>query len=250
MIKISLLMLKTTLSFFFFFLMAFQASAQNDSVSYANKKFVELGIDLLWLIDKETYPGYTLFGRYHVRQTPLRGQALRLRMGGRFLYPEYENGWIHYSIEKNHDYAWLIRPGWEWQRKKGRAIWSLGIDLPVSYSSLLDQHQETETVDSINGIYVLVTDESVFTAGLGGILGVRYRLSPRISMYWEAGVDAMYIRERSRYLAVLATEFPSPDEAYNTTEGDRFDARFNFMTTLSLTYTLVKKPDTLPKWKG
>lgn len=243
-------MLKTAFLFLFFFCLFFKTSAQNDSLPFANKKFVELGIDLLWLINKETYPAYTLFGRYHVRQTPLRGQALRLRLGGRFLWPEYELSTLNYSIEKNHDYAFLMRPGWEWQRKKGRAIWSLGLDLPVAYSSLLEQNQEIERVDSITGIYVLVTDERILTAGLGGILGVRYRLSPRISMYWEAGLDAVYIRERSRYLAVLATEFPSPDEAYDTTEGDRFDARFNFMTTLSLTYTLVKKADTLPKWRG
>lgn len=78
----------------------------------------EVGIDVLWLIGKNTPPISIFVKKVKLKQKDFgfRQEGYRLRIGGYFYRPT--NHWYNSLPVLQYNYTLLIRPGYEWHKKK------------------------------------------------------------------------------------------------------------------------------------
>ncbi|WP_028663794.1 hypothetical protein [Runella zeae] len=191
---------KTALTIFIFlFTISLRAQESKDSTKW------EIGTDLLWLIDKNSLPKYSMFAK----RTLKKNGALRLRVGTD-IKTDPRN--IGLGIEKA---SYIIRIGYEKQKKlsdKASVFWGI------------DAHFRKENVEA----YVIPLPQGKpfyypdYSWQLGGaaILGFRYFINKNFSFSTEASLNSYYREFSSNnysggFLIVINDNYTrSPDFAF------------------------------------
>jgi len=95
----------------------------------------EVGVDLLWLIDKNSAPFSFFVKRIELKQKKndfgFIRRGFRLRVGGSYYHPDEEfasQNNFTYHLTKNR-YTLLVRPGYEWHKKIKSYDFHYGADM-------------------------------------------------------------------------------------------------------------------------
>ena len=153
-----------------------------------------VGLDLLWLVDKNNVPATSLFIRHNVSPENRLPGAWRLRAGLRLDKVNMEEA-DSLQSRNGQGITVLLQPGYEWQQWMGRHQVYYGADVRVQYSH---SYREGSTV-ALDGIIIPVNhqDNMVWEIGPVGFLGYQYFLSPHVAFSTEAAYQAFYRRSRS-----------------------------------------------------
>lgn len=196
----------------------------------------ELGYDLLWLIDKNTYPSTSLFGRYHFDQSEDKGKALRLRLGATFHRPDSTVNDLYYYFD-SYEYSLFIQPGLEWQRKFGRMDWVFGFDVPYAYQ-FLETHYQFEDAN-IDELFIVENFIKGNRIGLSPLTGLKIHLGRRFFLYAESAIDFSYLHYRFNQWVFYANTYPP--SFYPTSNQrlykDDFQIVFNPIKTLMISFS-------------
>lgn len=196
----------------------------------------ELGFDLLWLIDKNTYPPTSLFGRYHFDQTDDKGKALRLRLGATFHRPDSTVNDLYYYFE-SYEYSLFIQPGLEWQRKFGRLDWVFGFDVPYSYQFSESHYNYLDP--TIDELFIYEIFEKGHKISIAPLSGLRLHLGNRFFLYLETSIDASYLHYRLKKYVHYANTYPPDfyDDPLQRRYKDDFQIVFNPIKTLMISFS-------------
>ena len=178
--KTTISFLKNILLILAFFILGFGSELRAQSKDTLNLKW-EIGTHLLWLLDKNSLPKYSIFAR----RTLSKNSALRFRIGAD-IKTDPRN--IGLGVEKA---SFLFRLGYERQKKIAKnssVFWAI------------DAHFRRENIEGyliqlpqVNPLYY--PDHSWQLGGVA-ILGFRYYLGKQFSISTEASL-ASYYREFS-----------------------------------------------------
>ncbi len=112
------------------------ARGQDETPEPEEKRHWEVGIDLLPLINKETLPAASVFGRYHFTTPAGREMALRLRVGGNSSATDSSGLLFDGKFNEQMSTIWFLRAGVEWRKSiSKRFLVYIGGDLGYHYSS-------------------------------------------------------------------------------------------------------------------
>ncbi|MCC6414073.1 MAG: hypothetical protein IT270_20660 [Saprospiraceae bacterium] len=198
----------------------------------------ELGYDLLWLIDKNTYPSTSLFGRYHFDQTEDKGKALRLRLGATFHRPDSTVNDLYYYFD-SYEYSLYIQPGLEWQRKFGRLDWVFGFDVPYAYQFLETHYKYRYQYQNIDELFIYEVFEKGHKIGVSPLTGLRLHLGNRFFLYLETSIDASYLHYRLKEYVQYANTYPPSfyTDPHQRLYRDDFQVVFNPIKTLMISFS-------------
>lgn len=174
----------------FLTLQAFAQKQSYDSVSTYYKW--EAGTDLLWLINKHNLPATTVFIRHHFDRLNRMPSAIRVRLGfgldGRDVRPYHGTQVVDYY----DGFSPYLRAGYEWHVPKGNLQLYYGADALLAYW-VKNTHDVTWVdYNQPNGeMWEMTTHAKEFqwNRGIIGFAGVKYFLSPQISLSAEASYD-------------------------------------------------------------
>ncbi len=190
----------------------------------------EIGLDLLWLIDKNTLPPTSLFARYNFVKKNNKPAAWRLRFGVDISH--YDSSQI--SNAAPHDIKntlVFIQPGYEWQVIKKRYVFFYGLDAKAGYSKY--------DFDNI----VLTTDgewtqfygtDKTFEYGLSPFLGFKYNFNNWLSISAESSITMEYkVRRQNSEAIKVDTQLPAGSGAINV---DNFIILANPISVINLCF--------------
>jgi hypothetical protein len=164
----------------------------------------EIGLDLLWLIDKHEIPPTSLFLRYNFYDKKGNAKALRFRIGLHLQsYDSINLGDARPSIANvTHPY---LRLGYEWQQKINNEFWFFyGFDLSAQYYHIKSKRLIYFT--DIGPRLLQVTDKT-WQFGIFPLVGFKYHPTKWFSISLESTVNFSY-RMRSYFHKTTTLEFP------------------------------------------
>lgn len=174
----------------------------------------ELVYDLLWLIDKNTFPPTSLMVRYHFRQTATHGMALRVRVGGE--YDRYHSFFKKITATPsaapdsfyttNTSASVQTRAGLEWQRKWTKFQLNYGVEGDFSYRL---EKTEQEEFSTTNRVIVSKGYTKIPFVSLVALIGFKIPVWKRISIYGETNFSAGVKRWRNLDKAWFKEDYPN-----------------------------------------
>ena len=168
-------------------IIAFGQANEKKSQSDSTNQW-EIGLDLLWLIDKNQVPAKSIFIRRNFVDAAGKHKAWRLRIGVDNSYYDstQTDGILPHDIDVN---SILIRPGFEWQKKlSSKYTFFYGSDVHLFYWQ-----------EKFKKIYTIVPEPMLFTGtyktwevGLVGFLGFKYFPNKWFSISSESSLNLIY----------------------------------------------------------
>ncbi|MGB3585617.1 MAG: hypothetical protein WBA23_03700, partial [Tunicatimonas sp.] len=150
-----------------------------------------VGLDLLWLVDKNNVPATSLFIRRNVSPDNRLPGAWRLRVAADFDEQAYS---FHREDQygESSDVTVLIQPGYEWQRWMGKHQVYYGADLLMQYN-VSHSERAIPINENIQSRYYH-GENKIWRMGPVGFLGYQYFLSPHVAFSTEAAYRIVYWR--------------------------------------------------------
>lgn len=181
----------------------------------------EVGIDLLWLIDKNQIPETSIFVRYHHKEN----EAIRFRIGVDLYYAD--TTLIVWSQKgKGGTVAPFIRMGYQWQKDVNeRLSYFYGGDIGALY-------QKISIEKPLRIIDLYYKTSKTLTLSIIPFLGLNYQLTPSICISTESSLDISYIYRRDEDRIV-------PISNPNTDGGGRGLFKSNIFKTTVLPISVV-----------
>jgi hypothetical protein len=199
-------------------------------------KHWEVGLDLLWLINKNQVPSTSLFGRYNYVDKKGNNKAIRLRLG----FPSSikdSTGMFNPDWHINtKDIGIYVRPGFEWQKEittKQRLFY--GIDVSTSYSYFLEEQWVTNPFDPSAIVYHKWEDKN-WIFGTHLFLGFKYFVTKAISISTETTISLNY-RKRSIFQRSGADpDFPNTSGGVGGLNIAKYNVSFTPITVLNISF--------------
>ena len=212
---------------------SFDISAQTKRKKDTIKSW-EVGVDLLWLIDKNQLPGNSIFLRTNFITGKGQLRAWRLRLGMELSYRDSTN--IGEPLDNKFNRIFIMtRMGYEWQYMvEEKALLYYGMDLGFSYTRIYEKrilynppgnlYQETFTT---------------YEPALIGFIGCRYNPKPWISISLEASLQVAY-RIRRNPSKVTRIDFPNSEGGRSFENSEELKINIFPITFLNISFHINK----------
>ena len=186
----------------------------------------EVGLDLLWLINKNQLPATRLFSRYNFVTKTGKHRAVRFRLGVNNSY--YDSSQINGLFPNKSDIiAPFVRIGYEWHVPVNKQfMFFYGVDANVFfYQNKFDRIiPATPTSFQYSGTF------TTWEVGAVGLLGFKYRPTNWLSLSLESTFSTLYRIKR--------------DESQTSGQGEvnvnEFKVNFVPITVINLCFTINK----------
>ncbi len=218
----------------------FIANAQTSSEPH-NKDTIstwEIGIDLLWLIDKNQVPATSIFGRYSYNYKSNKSNAIRFRLGLNNR-PKYDSIQIDEPRPSTRITGnTYIQFGYEWQNQisSGTTVF-WGADLYVNY---LREEFETLIYPSNVSIALLQGYYKTWNVGAMGFIGIKYSPKNWIAFSLESSIRVNY-RARRDKSKVTDVDFPDADGSQSSIDINDFTYEILPITVVNICIMINKK---------
>lgn len=190
----------------------------------------EIGLDMLWLIDKNSLPPTSLFARYNFIKKNNKSAAWRLRVGVDVSH--YDSSQIRNLAPHDIKNTLIfIQPGYEWQIIKKRYVFFYGLDAKAGYS----KHDFDNTVLMQGGVWTrFYGEDKTFEYGLSPFFGFKYNFNNWLSISAESSITMMYkVRRQNSEAIEVDTQLPAGSGAVNV---DNFIVRANSISVVNLCF--------------
>ncbi|TAH29525.1 MAG: hypothetical protein EAZ06_06255 [Cytophagales bacterium] len=189
----------------------------------------EIATDLLWLIDKNTLPKYTLFGRYHYKTKSGKDRAIRVRVGG-----EFSSNTIYIPNSPSpsllqEKIKLVARVGYEWRKKYQKTTLIYGLDASLDLNR---DYQTANGSNPIGGAFTGSDGDRVLTSQIVAFIGFQYHLSSKISLSMESAFNFGYADSKSLY----TRNFVNSGSGSKSSNFALFISNFNLLQVLNLSY--------------
>lgn len=186
----------------------------------------EIATDLLWLIDKNTVPRFSIFGRMNITTKTGKHRAWRLRLATDF--SKVDSTQINNSTPTDIDqFDGFLAAGYEWQKVRKKFTYFYGTDLLFSYLSF---RYETNSISRQDGFQSKIDDWSL---GLVGFFGVKYFISSHFSVSTESSLSLLY-NSFDRRNSSGTVMFPNGTR--NSVDRNELLVRINPLYVLNISY--------------
>jgi hypothetical protein len=210
-------------------------SVKKDNVKDTSSQ-LELGVDLLWLINKNQIPAATVFGRFNYVRNQHSKRAWRFRLG--VDNRTYDSAQINDPRNNEMDIiAPYLRVGYEFQKDiNKKASYFYGIDVSAFYSVY-----KAKMVIYPGPNLVQITDKT-FETGLMPFLGFKYKPTEWLAISMESSVGFMY-RIRREKDKVTDIDFPNSSGCRGKIDLNEFKIKFLPITVINMSFYLNRKYD-------
>ena len=192
----------------------------------------EVGLDLLWLINKNQLPATSIFARQNFITKTGKHRALRFRLGLNNSY--YDSSQISGVLPNKSDIiAPFARFGYEWQVPVNTQFTVFyGADANVFFY----QNKYERIVPAASSYFQVRNTFTSWELGLIGFIGFNYRPTNWFSISTESTFSALYRIKRDE----LASYLLPPTIPNGLGETNVNDLRINFLpiTVINLTFTI------------
>ena len=191
----------------------------------------EVGLDVLWLINKNQLPATSIFARHNFVTKTGKHRALRFRLGVDNSY--YDSSQISGLFPNESDIiAPFARIGYEWQVPVNKQfIFFYGVDANIFFY----QNKYERMVPATTNFLVRNTFTS-WELGLVGLIGFKYQPTNWFSISIESTISALYRIKRDK----LASYLPPPTIPNGLGETNVNDFRIKFLpiTVINLSFNI------------
>lgn len=197
----------------------------------------EIGLDLLWLIDKNQVPSTSIFSRYNWVNKKGNGRAIRLRLG----FPSYSKDSTEmfnpdWSIDTKN-IGIYVRPGFEWQKEIiSKLSLFYGIDASVTYNHFLDEQWVYSSFNPSAIVYHKREDIN-WIFGTHLVLGFKYFVTKAISISTETTVNLNYRKGSIFFRSGANPDFPDTTGGVAGLNMSQYSASFTPITVINLSFT-------------
>jgi|GEM_PF-3374683 len=235
--------MKKTFFLLLFFNLAFFSYSQtsyksgrtaNSKDSLARYRF-EVGTDLLWLVDKNSLPGYCLQLKINTNSKKHPG-AFRFKVGMDLKTKDssllVSDPNLYY---RTSDETFYFRSGYQLNYTLSRVKVYWGADLHFLYDRhYLDKYSQPELFADNNYYDAFLTYKvAKLQYGIIGLVGSNYQLAPRISISLETNISFLFSRIKSEaYLHYK--EFPNYKNTGGGKEANILNIKFIPISTINL----------------
>jgi hypothetical protein len=194
----------------------------------------EIGLDLLWLIDKNQVPSTSLFARYNFVNYNNKKRAWRFRLG--VDNSTYDSSQINDPRDNEIDIiSPYLRTGYEWQKEiSDKASFFYGVDMSTLYS----QYKSKIVLYPGPNLYQ-VTDKT-WEFGVIPFLGFKYRPAKWLAVSTESSLNFIY-RIRREKDKVTDINFPNSSGGQGKIDINEFRVRLIPITVINLSFYLTTK---------
>jgi hypothetical protein len=194
----------------------------------------ELGLDLLWLIDKNQVPSTSLFARYNFVNKKSKQRALRFRLG--VDNSTYDSAQINDPRDNEIDIiSPYLRVGYEWQREiNQKSSYFFGVDC----SMLFSRYKAKQVIYPGPNLYQVTDRTWIF--GIAPIIGLKYSPLGWICISIESSLNLTY-RIRREDDKITDINFPNSPGGRGKIDVNNFDIHFLPITVINLSFFLNKK---------
>lgn len=221
-----------TVLYFSSFLMLHAQETNSIQPDTTKKLKWEVATDLLWLIDKNTLPKYTVFGRYHYKTKSGKDRAIRVRIGGDYFhdvpyFPAIANNSTKVPFQEKIKF--VGRVGYEWRKKYEKITLIYGLDASI------DLNREFENVygSGVQGDFEGSDGNRILTYQFITFVGFQYHLSSQISLSLETSFNFGYADSKSLYIRRLVN---NPNSIGYGANRATFISNFNPFQVINLSY--------------
>jgi hypothetical protein len=194
----------------------------------------ELGLDLLWLIDKNQVPATSLFARYNFVNKKSQQRALRFRVGVDNI--TYDSAQIDVPMNDKIDiFSPYLRIGYEWQREiNQKASYFFGVDLSGKYS------QYKANIVYYGPIRLLQETDKKWEFGIIPFIGFKYNPVSWLALSSESSISIIYRVRRQKY-KFTDIDFPNDPGSNGKIDVNELKVSFLPLTVINLCFYLNKK---------
>jgi hypothetical protein len=194
----------------------------------------EVGLDLLWLIEKNQVPATSLFARYNFASSKNEKRAWRFRLG--IDNSTYDSAQINDPRDNEIDsISPYVRVGYEWQKAiSERATYFYGVDVSTLYS------QYKSKIVIYPGPNLLQVTDKTWEFGVIPFIGFKYRPIKWVAISAESSLNVAY-RIRREKDKVTDIDFPNSSGGQGKIDVNDFSIQFLPITVINLSFYLTKK---------
>lgn len=195
----------------------------------------EVGLDLLWLINKNQVPATSIFFRYNFQDKQQRHKAWRVRLG--FDTNNLDSVQIAGKDIKIDKISPYLRSGFEWQKVISSHFgYFYGTDISVNYTYTKDSR--LYNIFPSNDRVLSESKDKSWLFGAHGFFGIMYRPIKWFSISSETSINFIY---QIREFRLTSVDPANPQIAYSGTSG--FDSNsvrtsINPISVLNICFTL------------
>ncbi len=193
----------------------------------------EIGLDLLWLIDKNHVPPTTLFVRYNFVNDKNEKRAWRFRLG--VDYSTYDSAQLPNPRDNEIDIvAPYMRLGYEWQKEiNQKSSYFFGVDFSAFYS------QYKAKIVIYPGPNLLQATDKTWEFGAIPFIGFKYRPTKWLAISTEISLNFIY-RIRREEDKVTDINFPNDPGGQSKIDVNDFTTGFQPISVINLCFYLTK----------
>ncbi len=194
----------------------------------------EIGLDLLWLINKNQVPSTSLFTRYNFVNKENQKRAWRFRLG--VDNSAYDSAQITETRDNEIDIiAPYIRMGYEWQKDVSeRVSFFYGVDVSGLYS------QYKAKIIYYVPIRLLQETDKTWEFGIIPFIGFKYKPVNWLSISTESSFNFIY-RVRRQKSKFTDLDFPNDPGSNGKIDINELKMSFLPITVINLSFYLNKK---------
>jgi hypothetical protein len=191
----------------------------------------EVGLDLLWLINKNQLPATSIFARHNFVTKTGKHRALRFRLGVNNSY--YDSSGINGSLPtKSSIIALFARIGYEWQVPINKQfIFFYGADANIFF-----YQNKYERIVPPSPNFLVRNTFTTWELGVVGLIGFKYRATNWLSISIESTLSAIYRIKRDALASYLLP--PTIPNGLGETNVDDFRINFLPITIINLSFTI------------
>ena len=162
--------------------------AKKEQIKKDTTRNWEVGLDLLWLINKNQLPATSIFARYNFVTKTGKHRALRFRLGVDNSY--YDSSQINGLLPNKSDIiAPFARIGYEWQVPANKQfMFFYGADANIFFY----QNKFDRILTTIQPVFQYSGTFTTWELGAVGFLGFKYRPTNWLSVSTESTFAAIY----------------------------------------------------------
>jgi hypothetical protein len=222
------------LAFFFLSTVTVYGQTRKKQNERDTTKQWEIGLDLLWLIDKNQVPSTSLFARYNFINKNKQNRAWRFRLG--VDNSTYDSAQINDPRDNEIDIiSPYIRVGYEWQKEiSDKTSFFYGVDISTLYS----QYKSKIVLYPGPNLYQ-VTDKT-WEFGVIPFLGFKYRPAKWLAVSTESSLNFIY-RIRREKDKVTDINFPNSSGGQGKIDINEFRVQLIPITVINLSFYLTTK---------
>lgn len=208
--------------------LSFTVSGQDETHLKPKDKNWEVGMDLLWLIEKGSIPPGSLFLRKNYIGKNGIGRALRLRLG-------IDANKINSTPDASpgdtdtRRIGPYLSIGTEWQKSMGeRSIFFYGVDLGIQYSHLKTELQYSQNPSPLREIV-----ENTWQTDAISLIGFKYKVTDWLAFSVESTFNISYSRKNQKSISLTA-DSTTPEKS--TSFRNTFGTNLNPITVVNFHY--------------